>query len=40
MTSGGPTNQRCSGGVNSRGSSYFQPLDDALRYYGLTLNTN
>lgn len=40
MTSGGPTDQRCSGGVNSRGSSYFQPLDDALRYYGLTLNTN
>lgn len=40
MTSGGPTNQKCTGGVNSRGSSYFQPLDDALRYYGLTLNTN
>ncbi len=40
MTSGGPTNQQCTGGVNSRGSSYFQPLDDALRYYGLTLNTN
>ncbi len=40
MTSGGPTNQRCTGGVNSRGSSYFQPLDDTLRYYGLTLNTN
>ncbi|WP_217166060.1 S1 family peptidase [Streptomyces sp. AC512_CC834] len=40
MTSGGPTNQQCSGGVNSRGSSYFQPLDDALSYYGLTLNTN
>ncbi|MEV7880302.1 S1 family peptidase [Streptomyces microflavus] len=40
MTSGGPTNQRCTGGVNSRGSSYFQPLDDALSYYGLTLNTN
>ncbi|MEI7033319.1 S1 family peptidase [Streptomyces pratensis] len=39
MTSGGPLNQRCSG-VNSRGSSYFQPLDDTLRYYGLTLNTN
>ncbi|MFI0237837.1 S1 family peptidase [Streptomyces sp. NPDC016845] len=40
MTSGGPTGQTCTGGVNSRGSSYFQPLDDALNYYGLTLNTN
>ncbi|MFI7386670.1 S1 family peptidase [Streptomyces sp. NPDC049813] len=40
MTSGGPTGQTCTGGVNSRGSSYFQPLDDALGYYGLTLNTN
>ncbi len=40
MTSGGPTDQQCTGGVNSRGTSYFQPLDDALRYYGLTLNTN
>ncbi|MEU5900192.1 MULTISPECIES: S1 family peptidase [Streptomyces] len=40
MTSGGPVSQRCTGGVNSRGSSYFQPLDDALSYYGLTLNTN
>ncbi|MEU6062829.1 S1 family peptidase [Streptomyces sp. NPDC047097] len=40
MTSGGPTGQKCTGGVNSRGSSYFQPLDDALSYYGLTLNTN
>ncbi|MGC5343046.1 S1 family peptidase [Streptomyces sp. DT24] len=40
MTSGGPTNQQCTGGVNSRGSSYFQPLDDALSYYRLTLNTN
>ncbi|MEU6479849.1 S1 family peptidase [Streptomyces sp. NPDC047017] len=39
MTSGGPTGQQCSG-TNSRGSSYFQPLDDALSYYGLTLNTN
>nr|WP_202437655.1 S1 family peptidase [Streptomyces sp. SID5910] len=39
MTSGGPIDQQCSG-VNSRGSSYFQPLDDALSYYGLTLNTN
>ncbi|MFE1027109.1 S1 family peptidase [Streptomyces sp. NPDC058818] len=40
LTSGGPTGQQCTGGVNSRGSSYFQPLDDALSYYGLTLNTN
>ncbi|MBT2896097.1 S1 family peptidase [Streptomyces sp. McG3] len=40
MTSGGPSNQRCTGGVNSRGSSYFQPLNDALSYYGLTLNAN
>ncbi|MFF9497271.1 S1 family peptidase [Streptomyces flaveolus] len=40
MTSGGPTDQQCTGGVYSRGSSYFQPLDDALSYYGLTLNTN
>ncbi|CAM5410227.1 S1 family peptidase OS=Streptomyces alboniger OX=132473 GN=CP975_24985 PE=3 SV=1 [Streptomyces alboniger] len=39
MTSGGPIGQQCSG-VNSGGSSYFQPLDDALSYYGLTLNTN
>ncbi|MFE1016713.1 S1 family peptidase [Streptomyces sp. NPDC058794] len=40
MTSGGPIGQQCTGGVYSRGSSYFQPLDDALSYYGLTLNTN
>jgi len=40
MTSGGPTIQRCTGGVYSRGSSYFQPLDDALSYYGLTLDIN
>ncbi|MEV7084942.1 S1 family peptidase [Streptomyces sp. NPDC093085] len=40
MTSGGPSAQRCNGSVNSPGSSYFQPLDDALSYYGLTLNTN
>ncbi|MFH8370665.1 S1 family peptidase [Streptomyces sp. NPDC018031] len=40
MTSGGPIGQQCTGGVYSRGSSYFQPLDDTLRYYGLTLNTN
>ncbi|WP_263167778.1 S1 family peptidase [Streptomyces sp. SCSIO ZS0520] len=39
MTSGGPTNQQC-GGPDDEGSSYFQPLDDTLRYYGLTLNTN
>ncbi|MFG3336555.1 S1 family peptidase [Streptomyces tendae] len=39
MTSGGPIGQQCSG-TNSRGSSYFQPLDDALSYYGLTLNIN
>ncbi|MEW2251088.1 S1 family peptidase [Streptomyces sp. NPDC006975] len=39
MTSGGPTGQQCSG-TNSSGSSYFQPLDDALSYYGLTLNMN
>ncbi|MEU6565561.1 S1 family peptidase [Streptomyces parvulus] len=40
MTSGGPIDQQCTGGVYSRGSSYFQPLDDALNYYGLTLNSN
>ncbi|MEV0222641.1 S1 family peptidase [Streptomyces sp. NPDC050704] len=40
MTSGGPSSQRCNGSVNSPGSSYFQPLDDALSHYGLTLNTN
>lgn len=39
MTSGGPTGQSC-GGVYGSGSSYFQPLDDALDYYGLTLNTH
>ncbi|WP_228980891.1 alpha-lytic protease prodomain-containing protein [Streptomyces sp. DH12] len=39
MTSGGPTGQQCDG-VYGSGSSYFQPLDDTLRYYGLTLNTN
>ncbi|MFM9589313.1 S1 family peptidase [Streptomyces scabiei] len=39
MTSGGPSNQRCNGSVNAPGSSYFQPLDDALTHYGLTLNT-
>ncbi|MFJ8467752.1 S1 family peptidase [Streptomyces swartbergensis] len=39
MTSGGPSSQRCNGSVNAPGSSYFQPLDDALTHYGLTLNT-
>ncbi|MET9834820.1 S1 family peptidase [Streptomyces sp. NPDC006385] len=39
MTSGGPASQRCNGSVNAPGSSYFQPLDDALAHYGLTLNT-
>ncbi|MEV0679146.1 S1 family peptidase [Actinosynnema sp. NPDC050436] len=40
MTSGGPTGQQCTfnGGVQSGKSSYFQPLGDALSYYGLTLN--
>ncbi|MFC8096763.1 alpha-lytic protease prodomain-containing protein [Streptomyces sp. NPDC057301] len=38
MTSGGPMDQVCDG-VNSEGSSYFQPLDDALAHYDLTLNT-
>ncbi|MEU5692331.1 S1 family peptidase [Actinosynnema sp. NPDC020468] len=40
MTSGGPTGQQCTynGGVQSGKSSYFQPLSDALSYYGLTLN--
>ncbi|GLZ37644.1 S1 family peptidase [Actinokineospora sp. NBRC 105648] len=41
MTSGGPTNQQCTfnGGNQSGKSSYFQPLSDALSYYGLTLIT-
>ncbi|MEU0601948.1 S1 family peptidase [Streptomyces sp. NPDC006393] len=39
LTSGGPLGQTCDG-VNSAGTSYFQPLDDVLSYYGLTLNTN
>ncbi|GLW90533.1 S1 family peptidase [Actinokineospora globicatena] len=40
MTSGGPTGQQCTfnGGNQSGKSSYFQPLSDALSYYGLTLN--
>ncbi|WP_443076150.1 S1 family peptidase [Streptomyces sp. NBC_01716] len=37
MTSGGPIGQNCTG-VNGRGSSYFQPLTDALTHYKLTLN--
>lgn len=40
MTSGGPAGHRCDGSVNSPGWSYFQPLDDALAHYNLTLNTN
>ncbi|MEW9515411.1 S1 family peptidase [Streptomyces tubercidicus] len=40
VTSGGPLHQQCNGKVNSPGSSWFQPLDDALSHYGLTLNTN
>ncbi|MBT2897205.1 S1 family peptidase [Streptomyces sp. McG3] len=39
MTSGGPSGQRCTGEVNSRGASYFQPLDDALKHYRLKLIT-
>ncbi|WP_405693472.1 S1 family peptidase [Streptomyces coelicoflavus] len=38
MTSGGQTDNRCNG-VYGQGTSYFQPLDDTLRYYGLSLNT-
>ncbi|MEU3661893.1 S1 family peptidase [Streptomyces sp. NPDC032940] len=38
VTSGGRTDNRCNG-VYGQGTSYFQPLDDALRYYGLSLNT-
>ena len=38
MTSGGRTDNSCNG-VYGRGTSYFQPLDDALKYYGLRLNT-
>lgn len=38
MTSGGPSGQRCTfnGGVIPGASSYFQPVNDALSYYGLT----
>lgn len=39
MTSGGPVGQQC-GGVHYEGSSYFQPLDDALSYYDLRLTTS
>lgn len=40
MTSGGPVNQTCTfnGGYLSGKSSYFQPVTDALSYYGLTYN--
>ncbi|MEU6282308.1 alpha-lytic protease prodomain-containing protein [Streptomyces sp. NPDC047028] len=38
MTSGGRNDNQCNG-VYGQGTSYFQPLDDALRYYGLSLNT-
>ncbi|NNG19994.1 hypothetical protein HJ590_10480 [Naumannella sp. ID2617S] len=40
MTSGGPATQRCTfnGGYLSGKSSYFQPVTDALNYYGLTYN--
>ncbi|MEU8470952.1 S1 family peptidase [Streptomyces sp. NPDC029006] len=38
MTSGGQTDNQCNG-VYGQGTSYFQPLDDTLRYYGLSLNT-
>ncbi|MFI0232616.1 S1 family peptidase [Streptomyces sp. NPDC017086] len=38
MTSGGQTDNQCNG-VYGQGTSYFQPLDDTLRYYGLKLNT-
>jgi hypothetical protein len=36
MTSGAPRGQEC---PTSSGYSYFQPLDDTLAYYRLTLNT-
>ncbi|WP_432590516.1 S1 family peptidase [Streptomyces sp. HD1123-B1] len=39
VTSGNPKGQKCGGSVKAKGSSYFQPLDDALRHYRLTLNT-
>lgn len=40
MTSGGPSSQTCTfnGGYLSGKSSYFQPVTDALSYYGLTYN--
>ncbi len=38
VTSGGLNSNRCDG-VYGEGTSYFQPLDDALNYYGLRLNT-
>ncbi len=37
MTSGGPAAQRCGfNGGYVDGQSYFQPVTDALNYYGLT----
>ncbi|MFB9908218.1 S1 family peptidase [Allokutzneria oryzae] len=41
MTSGGPMNQTCTfnGGNIPGKSSYFQPLSDALSYYGLSVET-
>ncbi|GAA2326107.1 S1 family peptidase [Streptomyces kunmingensis] len=38
LTSGGRTDNSCNG-VYGQGTSYFQPLDDALQHYGLRLNT-
>ncbi|MFG3281533.1 S1 family peptidase [Streptomyces sp. NPDC048111] len=38
MTSGGQTDNQCDG-VYGEGVSYFEPLDDALQYYGLRLTT-
>ncbi|WP_079193893.1 S1 family peptidase [Streptomyces sp. CB02923] len=38
VTSGGLTANRCNG-VYGEGTSYFQPLDDALNHYGLRLTT-
>lgn len=38
LTSGASNSNKCNG-VYGQGTSYFQPLDDALSYYGLSLNT-
>ncbi|MFG3100392.1 S1 family peptidase [Streptomyces sp. NPDC048182] len=38
VTSGAANSNRCNG-VYGQGTSYFQPLDDELNYYGLSLNT-